>query len=62
MNVAHEDGSMTIDNASVQRLMDYNLLHYTDEGWFVGRWPRTNRPSEDAPTPSGSDPQEKVGI
>jgi hypothetical protein len=41
-NTVHADGSMTIDNASVQRLMDYGLLHYTDEGVFVGRWPNTN--------------------
>lgn len=46
-NKAHSDGSMTIDNASVQRLLDYGLLHYTDEGWFVGRWPKTNTPSRE---------------
>jgi hypothetical protein len=48
MNRAHEDGSMTIDNASVQRLMDYGLLHYTDVGWFVGMWPSTNSPNAKA--------------
>lgn len=30
-------GSLTLDNASVQRLMDYGLLHYTDEGWVVSK-------------------------
>jgi hypothetical protein len=33
-----EEGSLTIDNASVQRLMDYGLLHFTDNGWVVGTW------------------------
>jgi hypothetical protein len=33
-----EDGSITLDNRSVQRLMDMNLLHYTEKGWFVGTW------------------------
>lgn len=40
-----DDGSLTLDNASVQRLMDYGLLHYTDNGWYVGRWPKTNTPT-----------------
>jgi hypothetical protein len=38
MTKAHPDGSMTIDNASVQRLLDYGLLHFTDAGWVIGRW------------------------
>lgn len=36
---ANNDGSLTLDNASVQRLMDYGLLHFTDAGWTVGPWP-----------------------
>lgn len=45
MNIPNKDGSLTIDNASVQRLLDYGLLHYTDEGFYIGPWPGTNRPS-----------------
>jgi hypothetical protein len=45
MNQTHEDGSLTIDNASVQRLMEYGFLHFTDEGFYVGPWPKTNDPS-----------------
>lgn len=48
------DGSITLDNASVQRLMDYGLLHYTDEGWYVGREPKTNTPSLEAARPCAS--------
>jgi hypothetical protein len=36
---AHEDGSMTLDNPSVQRLMDLGVLHYTEEGWHISKWP-----------------------
>lgn len=30
-------GSLTLDSSSVQRLMDYGLLHYTDAGWTVSK-------------------------
>lgn len=29
------DGSVTLDNASVQRLLDYGLLHFEDGRWQV---------------------------
>jgi len=39
----HDDGSMTLNNAAVQRLMDYGLLHYIDGGWLLSnKWPTTN--------------------
>jgi len=46
---AHDDGSLTIDNASVQRLMDYGLLHRLDTGWYVGAWPQSNKSHTVAP-------------
>ena len=45
LNIAHDDGSLTLCNAAVQRLLDYGVLHYTDEGFYVGKWPETNTPS-----------------
>jgi hypothetical protein len=39
---AHSDGSLTLDNKSVQRLMDYGLLHCVDDGWRIGPWPESN--------------------
>jgi hypothetical protein len=32
------EGALTLDNASIQRLMDYGLLHHTNRGWIVGEW------------------------
>jgi hypothetical protein len=31
------EGSLTLDNASVQRLLDYGILHFGDHGWYVAR-------------------------
>lgn len=52
-NFVHDDGSLTLCNAAVQRLLDYGVLHYTDEGIYVGKWPETNTPSR-LTTPQGS--------
>jgi Lar family restriction alleviation protein len=38
----HSDGSLTLGNASVQRLLDYGVLHYTNAGWVVSNWPANN--------------------
>lgn len=52
VNTPHEDGSLTLCNAAVQRLLDYGILHYTDEGYYVGKWPGTNTPSRNTPADS----------
>jgi hypothetical protein len=41
------EGSLTLDNASVQRLLDYGLLHYDDNRWVVARTPDAQPSSTD---------------
>ena len=45
---ANQDGSITLDNRSAQRLMDMNLLHRTEDGWFVGTWAAAMKEKRDA--------------
>jgi hypothetical protein len=56
---AHADGSLTLDNASVQRLLDYGVLHYTNDGWVVSNWPENNEARTD-PSPALGDVDEML--
>ena len=53
MNTPGPNGSLTLDGASVQRLMDYGLLHYTSRGWIVGKW-KDAVDAEKEPTEQGT--------